>query len=535
MNNLNLRHAFPIVAAALGNKFGVNVSVGGQDAYTDGSSINLPAYQLEDPSYQDVAWGYLAHEAAHLRFTDFAEFRNAANRPIRKTLVNILEDIRIEKAMQHCYPGTKQTIEKVIEHLLRTNGFQFVGDAQSVHPAVILSQFLLFHLRNTLLSQNALSGYAECAETLLKASFPTGVVSRLMALLTAVPQLTSTGDCVRLTDRLLGMLEEEMDNAQNQHTAAGTANSQPPCSQHSDERSQTDAQILASVLSARPDELIADVFETAQQLLGSQPMLSYDHKLRIPLAVEPVRNDWVGATVLTKALAESGKIRASLQGLVQASRLDRPVHKRYGHRLEGRKLARLSLGDGRLFIHRHHRQAPNTAIHLLLDASRSMRDSSAASANQPFIEVAIDAVVTLALALEGIPGVNPAITRFPCGQTDNVTPLLQHGQQVRTNQSVFSYEANGSSTPLHTALWYAAAKVLATPEPRKVIMVITDGAPDDPEAVKRTVQQCQASGIELMGVGIAMAISHLFANSMCINQVTELRAELFRISRELFR
>ena len=55
MKNKNLNNAFPIVAAALGNKFGVKVSVGGSDAYTTGKMINIPAYNLDDPSYKDVA------------------------------------------------------------------------------------------------------------------------------------------------------------------------------------------------------------------------------------------------------------------------------------------------------------------------------------------------------------------------------------------------------------------------------------------------------------------------------------------------
>jgi cobaltochelatase CobT len=91
MNNQTLNNAFPIVAAALGNKFGVRVMIGGEDAYTDGSTINLPAYNLEDPSYKDVAWGYLAHEAAHVRFTEFVDFGNAATSTIRKNIVNTLE------------------------------------------------------------------------------------------------------------------------------------------------------------------------------------------------------------------------------------------------------------------------------------------------------------------------------------------------------------------------------------------------------------------------------------------------------------
>jgi cobaltochelatase CobT len=49
MKNKTLNNAFPIVAAGLGNKLGVNVFCG-SDAYTTGKIINTPAYNLDAPS-----------------------------------------------------------------------------------------------------------------------------------------------------------------------------------------------------------------------------------------------------------------------------------------------------------------------------------------------------------------------------------------------------------------------------------------------------------------------------------------------------
>ena len=71
MKTKTLQHAFPIVAAAIGNRFGIKVSVGGDQAYTNGKVIQLPAYAGDDPAYQVVAWGLLAHEAAHIRYPIF--------------------------------------------------------------------------------------------------------------------------------------------------------------------------------------------------------------------------------------------------------------------------------------------------------------------------------------------------------------------------------------------------------------------------------------------------------------------------------
>ena len=610
--NLTLNNAFPIVAAALGNKFGVNIRVGGQDAYTDGNSINIPAYNLEDPSYKDVAWGYLAHEAAHVRFTDMVDFRNGATSPIRKSIVNILEDVRIEKMMQESYPGTKRTTEKVVEHLVKTGGFQIVGQDQNIHPAAVLSQFLLFRLRNDVLGQNALSSYADTAESLLEVTFPVGAVTRLAGLLSEVPDLDSTRDCVRLADRILRMIEEEQEKEQEKarqqqqsqqqdtddsasqsqssnpaqdddQTDDGSDDSQPDSQPQSDD-TQTDqddqdqeqshtqssqqgdddtddqdqqsgqgatqsggsnsdqsqdldseqlAQILSSVLSASEDDVPDDLFEAVQELLGQQPRNAYDSDVHMPLAMDPTRNPSIGNALISRVLNESGKIRASLQGLVQSSRYDRSVNKRSGNRIDGRKLTRLMQGDSRVFERRQHHQAPNTAIHLLVDGSGSMNglyDQS--KPNHRMIHLAMESAVALALALEGISGVNPAVTRFPYGDTSNVVPLLKHGQKVRPNAAVFSAMTDGG-TPLDSALWYAAASVLATREERKVIMVLTDGQPDDERSAKAIIHRCEATGIELIGIGIAFDTSHLFNNSICINNVSELRSELFKISRDL--
>lgn len=607
MRNNTLNNAFPIVAAALGNKFGVKVRVGGQDAYTDGKSITLPAYNLEDPSYKNIAWGFLAHEAGHLRFSDFIEIRNSATSPIRKTIINILEDIRIEKSMIDIYPGTKLTIEKMDEYLCRNNNYELVD--KTSHPAAILTQFLFLRLSADVLGFKGLVPFADSVELVLEEVFPVGAVTRLAGLLSEVPDLDSTRACVRLADRILRMIEEEQekeqertrqqqqqqsqpqesDDSSSQSQAAssksdqdddssdddsqqddssqvdGSQNdqdqSQTPSAQSSDDDGDDDgddhqsgqgntqsasndndqsqdqdsdqlAQTLASVLSAGDDDVADDISDLVRELLGSQPRKAYDADVEMPIAMDPSRNPAVGNAVLTKVLSHSGKIRASLQGLVQSSRYDRPVAKRSGNRIVGGKLSRLVQGDTRIFERRFHHRAPNTAIHLLLDGSGSMSGVYDQQSKSRLIDIAIESSVALALALEGIPGVNPAVTRFPSGSTSNVIPLLRHGQKLRPNAAVFLPVTDGC-TPLHSALWYAAASVLATREERKIIIVLTDGEPDDRSLTKAIINRCEATGIELFGIGICHNVSHLFDNSICISNVSELKTELFRISRDL--
>lgn len=58
--------ALPIVAAAYGEKLGVKVAIGNDTAYTDGKTIVVPNIPDDYPN-MDAVWGYLAHEAAHVR------------------------------------------------------------------------------------------------------------------------------------------------------------------------------------------------------------------------------------------------------------------------------------------------------------------------------------------------------------------------------------------------------------------------------------------------------------------------------------
>ena len=106
MNKLQtaLERALPIVAAAYGEQFGVNVVLSGTDAYTDGETIYLPLLNAMS-ELREVLFGYLAHEAAHVRSSDFNTLKKCKS-PMEKSCTNLIEDIRIERLIQEVFPGT---------------------------------------------------------------------------------------------------------------------------------------------------------------------------------------------------------------------------------------------------------------------------------------------------------------------------------------------------------------------------------------------------------------------------------------------
>ncbi|RLD03302.1 MAG: VWA domain-containing protein, partial [Chloroflexi bacterium] len=119
---MNISKSLPIVAKAMGDQMGVNVVIRGVEAITNGKIIYLPELPKDDAEATLLARGFLDHEAAHVRLTDFSVINND-NNPSLKNLINIIEDIRIEQKMGQIYPGCAVNLRNLANHLAETGSF----------------------------------------------------------------------------------------------------------------------------------------------------------------------------------------------------------------------------------------------------------------------------------------------------------------------------------------------------------------------------------------------------------------------------
>ncbi|MGB0713213.1 MAG: VWA domain-containing protein [Gammaproteobacteria bacterium] len=607
-----LRNALPIVAAALGRKFGIEVGVGGHDACTDGKRIQIPDVP-DDPASRDLAWGYLAHEAAHVRYTDFAVYELAAHEgPLQEMLQNRIEDVRIERELGRPYPGTRATITKVLHRML-TEG-RMSAPQPSDQPAQVLAAYLLLALRHEVLNQRVMAEEAGKAADTLQQVFPSLFLARLRTLMDEVPGLTSTAEAVDLARRIRRLVEDEADPPSGNRSgetgdpndedepdqtsgAAGSLDDdEPPANEKGgkpesngqetgedgvpdgvesasneeqdgcpdgpeskpDNGSETESpdatdrdtdaagasgadaggngpqNALAAVLAAGAGDCDDDLFTQVGKLLGTEA--SATNEVRLPLPEEYAGNALAGLRLLARVHAESARLSARLQGLVQASRMDRPRPVRSGRHLDTRRLHRVAVADARIFARKSHHIAPNTAVHLLVDLSGSMhatvhrRDGTQSTRAGSALESAL----ALALALDGIPGVTVAATAFPgrAGTPDRLTRMVGHDQSPQACAGAFVQAPRGG-TPMAQALWYAAADLLACREERRMLVVLTDGEPDDAAEVLRLLGLCRQAGIETVGVGICICVQHLFPAAIEVAEAKDLKRELFGVAERL--
>ncbi|GHZ48676.1 cobalamin biosynthesis CobT family protein [Vibrio cholerae] len=547
--NHPLKNALPIVAAAYGEKFGVKVLIQGQDAFTDGERIVIPTANPDDPHYQQIAWGYLAHEAAHIRHTNFDMVQKASSKPIRKALLNIIEDVRIENELAKDYPGTRRSISQVIEYMVDT---QQMCVPEQLEPASNLQAWLLFRLRCHFLGQKALTPLYQAVDERVRQLFPAAAMSRLSAMLTAVPSLGSTGEVLKLVDAIVAMLEEESrppldesdadggddigqdasndsNNSSDSQTPETDSSARGDVTETGDSDHSDQADNLRQALEASAAQFEPDTFAQVAEVLSEQ---AEGHQGVTPLSLPQAEQAMLGdEAILTLSASESAQIRARLRGMVQSSQDNRNHAKRHGLRVATHRLAASQAGESRLFIQRQPRIAPNAAVHLLVDISGSM-GKPIGEGNRKYFHVANEAALALAMALEGIPGVVPAVSYFP-GIHQEVSIALLPKQSVRHRAACFDQKPRGC-TPMAQAMWFAANSLLAQKQKRKLMIVLTDGDPDDWAATHDIVDRCRRSGFELLGIGIqTRSVEKFFPQSIVINDVKDLKRELFEVTQQL--
>lgn len=190
-----------------------------------------------------------------------------------------------------------------------------------------------------------------------------------------------------------------------------------------------------------------------------------------------------------------------------------------GRRISDRHLAGCIAGDNRVFRNKVEGQSLSTAIMLVQDVSGSM-------SGQP-IKIASQALYATALAMEGIEGIEVAAMAFPGNGK-----VIGFGESPRRNAQRFQLESWGS-TPMAEAISVASLALQEQSLERKLMIVMTDGSPDDGPATQLAIAAAKQAGIEIYGVGIlTQAVQAYFDKSIVITDVNELPNRLVSLVRD---
>lgn len=227
---------------------------------------------------------------------------------------------------------------------------------------------------------------------------------------------------------------------------------------------------------------------------------------------------------LDDAQAATSALRSRMTQLVQANAKAKRNTSRHGRRLNGRKIHRVKTNNPSLFQSVSRTKAVNTTVQVLLDRSGSMGKVMA---------LANTSTLSLVAALKQIPNVTAGAAVFPSGDNSSAVGVLsRHDQRIEQTAGVFPRVVETGSTPLLPALIWAGNTLFEQKEPRKILIVITDGEPDSMDDTKETIRDLRAGGIEVYGLGIDVGSSmhDLFDGQIAIiNDESDLASATFSV------
>ena len=222
MSNKLLIKTLPIVASALGKKYGVKVSVRADmtTAATDGKNIYLPVLPDTDEALR-LARGYIDHESAHIRYTDFSV---DLGKGLKKSIINILEDIRIEQKMSRDLPGCKINLKGLEEAFVEGGVYKPVTDQS--HPADILIARIHHCLRVSVLNNLCTSELATTAYQVFAKAFPEKTVEKIDQILAKADDLHHTSEVEDMAKQILEAIQENQDEQENRDPDNGSKGEQ---------------------------------------------------------------------------------------------------------------------------------------------------------------------------------------------------------------------------------------------------------------------------------------------------------------------
>lgn len=306
---------------------------------------------------------------------------------------------------------------------------------------------------------------------------------------------------------------------------------------HSSSAGLSDAQmkVIAEVLEealSDADIKFGDIGQLLQKLLGQAAITDYracEEIPQLPVCLpHPLVKGSRDFVDLAQVKTHTAKLRAQLQGLIQASKLKRSIARRSGRKLDTRNLTRLSVGDDRLFISREEKKGINTAVMFINDGSSSM----GANEYGQKMHTATRSCYVAMDAMYSIPGVTSAAVEFN-DAVNTVFSLCGWGQ--KPDSKMFNHNSS-ACTQISTALWFGWGELMSRPEPRKIAIIFSDGdtCGSDITATHAAIRRMKADGIEFVGIGIQdmNLLDYLPKETRVINDLGQLTPALLELLRE---
>lgn len=263
-----------------------------------------------------------------------------------------------------------------------------------------------------------------------------------------------------------------------------------------DQRTQA-IDALTSILESKDDSQIGDLSDAFESLLQDE---MNEAKGRGNVAISSMANKasdvftpMGGQSSLDAAQATTMALRTKMVRLVQSQTKVKRKTSRHGRRLNDRKLSRIPAGNHSVFKSKSQKKGINTAVMVLTDISGSMDKS---------MELAMNSALSITAALKSIPKLSAASAVFPGFGSTSATEMTGFDDSMLSTAGYYPVISAHGMTPLYEALVWTAMELHERKESRKILIVITDGDPNEMQLSVDMIGKLRKSGVEVYGIGL---------------------------------
>jgi hypothetical protein len=576
------------LAMTLGRDAKIKITVGGDGSYCkpDGSHINI-ARMPSTPVGRMLMTGLVFHEIGHKNHT-----KGGKPGGLLGDMMNVIEDIRVDAETIKARPGTCFNLEAVTTHYVKKGSLEPKKLSHALLGKVMAYGF------GKVLNQSAILPLETLCDTMMDDAFGQEFIDNVEAIIKDIPKLKSTKDTTEMAQKLIDLLiqqppppplppapqlqqqqekddekeefqsqpqdggqgssgdsetEEEQqsqgggDNNQQQNdqeegdggdqdpspaqpndqqhdqgedkqasgsrgTGAGSGGGERPTPEEIEEmlKEKTGYGDLSELIQSELDDMAANIPDNVRAGIPSLPEIG---------RLKPQ----FGKLHEVEAISASSRMRAKMMGMLQSIKRQPESYGLSGKKLASGRLVRMATGDPRIFKKKIETVESNTAVTVMLDLSGSMDDK---------YEVANAAAFALHNTLFGLKGVSVCSLEFSgkCNRPE-VNVLVDFSKKP-LSENFNHHPFDG--TPTDMAIWAARAMLLQRPEPRKIMLILTDGCPCNGFETAAATQRAMKEGIEIAAIGIMHGgVKNYWKNNCIINSIQELPAAMFGVMEEL--
>lgn len=551
---MDLTKNIVILAGVYADQFDVQIKINSQGQAStspDGKTIWIPKPK---PDYESMTWGFCAHEAGHVRDTDTELIsKTKKGNPFLGWMLNLIEDTRIEHLQIGYFPGVKKHFNTLSEQVLKYNW----EESKDKSLSELLIEYVFYYIRGFITNYPIWDDDTKELQNTLNSRYNLLFMYSFNQLLDKARYVGTTKEALELSKEVVKYLdnaaqdntqdsstdgegEDPVDDTQQKkdcsdHDSSGNQScsedstqqqgNEPSCGDESDDNSLFDVQdseslensgansngtkpltdeakeALKEALTKTTESLgSGDLGETLKEILSdsnNQERLTNEERYALGEVKEKMINisqAQIDSAVQISAQTTS-QLRNGLVRLIEDQTRSQRVTARKGRRIAKSKCSRLLVGNTRIFKRKFsERDEINCDVAVLADYSGSIGHD---------IKSVQTATYSLLDCLSRIEGAKTCAYGFG---GDGIVEIQKPNQRMDqlVKGRIFSLKSNGG-TPATEAYWSSIRALNRMSGLKKVVIMITDGEPNDQTATYNIVEAMKKQGVSIIAVGVCVS------------------------------